>query len=90
MQGAFDVYRKCVEALEGNHTYKVKCLCEPQFGKRGLYPAFNKSVYDMFNFVAYADGGNDLIGISDKIGVPPAELIYLASRLVDENLLERV
>lgn len=90
--GAFEVYRKCIKTLEVNCTYRVTCLCEPQLGKRGLYPTISqKGNYDaveaMMNLIAYADGKNDLIAISDIIGIPALELAGIALMLKDNGLL---
>ena len=34
LQGAYEVYHDIIEALEHNVCYRVKCICEPQLGKR--------------------------------------------------------
>ena len=65
LEGSFELYSKILLALENNHKYKGKCACEPQLGKRGLYPTLSMAgsafaVRDMMNFIAYADGENDL------------------------------
>lgn len=93
LQGALDVYRKCLRGLEYNRKYRVSCLCEPQLGKRGLYPTTSykgsaDSVRDMMNFIAYADGKTDLIDISDVIHAPLDELIPLVDKLTEVGLLE--
>lgn len=93
--GGFDVYRKCIDALEANEKYKVSVLCEPQLGKRGLYPEVSrKGVYNevkiILDFIAYADGNNDLIDISDIIGVPTDKLIEIAGKLYNEKLINIV
>ena len=90
--GSFEIYQKCIEALEGNYVYQINCLGEPQLGRRGLYPAISQKgqyneVEAMMNFIAYADGQNDLIAISDRIGVPVAELITIAKKLTEAGLL---
>lgn len=95
LQGAFEVYQNCIEALEANKVYQVQCYCEPQLGKRGLYPTISqKGSYDevtaMVDFIAYADGRNDLIAISDIIGVPVRELLPVAEKLTDAGLLREV
>ena len=36
--GAYEVYQQCILSLENNYSYKINVLCEPQLGKRGLYP----------------------------------------------------
>jgi aminopeptidase-like protein len=41
----------------------------------------------MTHFIAYADGTNDLISISEIINVPTPELIEIKDRLISSNLL---
>ncbi len=95
LQGAYEVYCEMIEALEHNYIYKSTCLCEPQFGKRGLYPTVSqKGSYDdvkgMMNFMAYADGTNDLIEISDRIQVPVKKIIPIAKKMLENQLIECV
>lgn len=95
LYGAYDVYRDMIEALEYNHRYQVQCVCEPQLGKRGLYPTVSqKGSYDavksMTNFIAYADGRNDLIEISDIIGVSVNDLIPMVEKLERAALVKAV
>jgi len=82
-------------ALEMNGFYRVNCLCEPQLGKRGLYPTESrKGIYHevkkLTNLIAYADGERDLIEISTKIGVPLVELIPIVEKLVAAGLLDKL
>lgn len=93
LQGAYEAMLKVIDTLENNNYYRVLCKCEPQLGKRGLYPTISqKGTYNevsaMCDFIAYADGNNDLIGISDIIGVPTTELIAIKDKLIANNLLE--
>lgn len=95
LQGSLDVMKQVILALEYNHYYRVTCLCEPQLGKRGLYPTESrKGIYEevkkLTNLIAYADGGTDLIGISSRIGVPVEELIPHVDKLCEAGLLEIV
>lgn len=95
LEGSFEVMKQVLHALEYNHYYHVTCLCEPQLGKRGLYPAESrKGIYEevkkMTNLIAYADGTEDLIGISTRIGVPVEDLIPIVDRLCQAGLLERI
>ena len=69
LQGSFDVMKKIIYILENNKKYKTLVLCEPQLGKRGLYPTLstpqNKSLTeDMMNLIAYSDGNHSLLDIA--------------------------
>ncbi len=93
LQGAYEVYKECITALEYNENYRIRCLCEPQLGKRGLYPTISqKGSYDgikaMTDFIAYADGKNDLIDISNLIGVSVKNLLPIVKRLQEVGLVE--
>lgn len=95
LQGAFEVYQECIVALENNFKYKINVLCEPQLGKRGLYPTMSQkgsyaAVKAMTDFIAYADGTNDLIDISNIIGVPVNELISIVDKLQKNQLIDKV
>ena len=92
LAGSYQVMRQVLNALEYNGYYKVTCLCEPQLGKRGLYPTESrKGIYaevkKITNLIAYSDGKRDLIEISDKIHVPVEEMIPTLEKLLENGLL---
>lgn len=75
LMGGYEVLKKCLECLEANKKYQVTVLCEPQLGKRGLYPTIStksgaSGVRDMMNLLTYCDGSNDLILIAEMINKP--------------------
>jgi len=91
-QGSYEVMTQVVQVIEHNERYKINVLCEPQLGKRGLYPTISqKGSYDavkaMTDLIAYADGKNDLIDISNTIKVEAAALITIVETLLEHNLL---
>ncbi len=95
LQGGYELIKKCINVIENNRTYRVISLGEPQLGKRGLYPNLstknsNVSVKTMMDFIAYADGTNDLIDISNIIGKPVMDIVPIAERLLEAKLLEEV
>lgn len=95
LQGGYELVKNCIEVIEINRTYKVITLGEPQLGKRGLYPNVSSkksgaSVKTMMDFIAYSDGTNDLIDISNIIGKPVVEIASIATNLLDTGLLEEV
>jgi len=92
LQGAYEVLQKCVECIEANERMKVTVLCEPQLGKRGLYPTLSTKqsgakVRNMMNLIAYSDGTRTLLEIAEKIGVPMWNLIPIAEKLISQGLL---
>ena len=63
-------YQDCEE---NNYVYKTNILCEPQLGKRGLYPTTSNKetheiVADQMNFLAYCDGSLDLVDFCSSLG----------------------
>jgi aminopeptidase-like protein len=93
LEGSLAVYKRAIEIIEANRTYKVTTLGEPQLGKRGLYPTESTKatwakVQDILNLIAYADGTNDLIAISDIIGVDVMSCAKIAETLREHGLLE--
>ncbi|MCC8154757.1 MAG: DUF4910 domain-containing protein [Tannerellaceae bacterium] len=93
LQGTLSLMKKIILALEHNRKYKITCFCEPQLGKRGLYPTVSRkgssnSVRALTNFIAYADGRNDLIDISNMIAEPIDDLIPIVKNLMKAGLIE--
>lgn len=93
LEGSLELLKTIVNTIENNQVFQTKCLCEPQLGKRGLYPVMSKkgsvnAVRDLMNFIAYADGTNDLIDISNLINCPVSHLLKLAGPLLKEDLIE--
>ena len=92
LEGAYDAIRKCIELLEHNHVYRATTLCEPQLGKRGLYPTLSTrgsglGVRAMTNMLAYSDGTRDLVDIASLTGISGEEAVETAKRLVAAELL---
>ncbi len=92
LQGSINVMKKCIVALENNEKYKMTCLCEPQLGKRGLYPTVSRKgqydeIYKLVNMISYFNGKNDLIDVSDIIKVPIEEMLENIQKLKDAGLI---
>ena len=95
LQGGYDYVKKCIEVVEHNKTYRVTCHAEPQLGKRGLYPNLSTKntsavVETMMDFIAYADGTNDLLEISHIISKPVWDILPIVEKLSAAGLLEEV
>ena len=95
LQGSFNIMRQVIECLEYNKIYMTKLPCEPQLGKRGMYPNVSQKgtygdVEDIINFIGYADGKTDLVEISDSINVPMERLILIAEKALETDLIVEV
>ncbi len=93
--GALKVLKSCLTALEWNQTYRVAQPCEPQLGKRGLYPTISTkasgiSVRQMMDVLAYSDGRNDLLRISEIIGVPLLDVARIIRPLIEAGVVVEV
>lgn len=94
-QGTWEVLTQLIQCLEANARYKMTVLGEPQLGKRGLYPTVSQKgsygdIKPMMDFIAYADGRNDLFGIADRIQVSPYELLSIIDKLEKNGLIKKV
>ena len=92
--GSLDVMIKCINLLEANNKYTVTCLCEAQLGKRGLMPTMSsKETYQdtlaLKDVLAYADGTNDVIELSNIIEQPAERVIKVCGQLYDAGLLKK-
>ena len=88
------LYLKCVDIFEKNRFYpKVKVFCEPQLGKRGLYPTISTKesgniVRNMMNFISYCDGSNSILEISEICGIDFEESFGYYTKMKENGLME--
>ena len=92
LQGGFDALSKTIAAIEFNPRPRVTVLCEPQLGKRGLYPTLstkqsNHSVKAMMDLIAYSDGTMTLLEIAETIGEPVWEIASIFIVLYGQGLV---
>lgn len=95
LRGTFELYKKIITAIENNAKYKINTPCEPQLGKRGLYPTLStkqsgKQVRNLMNVITYLDGTNDIFDISEITKVSVDEVIEHIQKLKSAGLLEEV
>jgi aminopeptidase-like protein len=95
LEGGFNVLKKTIEILESNDYYLSLVICEPQLGKRGLYPNIStkdthKNTLTMMNLIAYADGTIDLIDLANKIDENITILLPIIETLIKSDLLKKL
>lgn len=97
LAGSLEVYAKVIELLESSQYYQsLSPYGEPQLGKRGLYAAIGGLRNDIDHTVAMlwilnsADSHQSLYTISQKSGIPYADLVEVAQTLLEHDLIQPV
>lgn len=90
--GGFNALKHCLICLENNATLRTTICCEPQLGKRGLYPNLSikgsgMQVRTMMNIIAYCDGTRDLLEVADTIKLPMWEILETVEKLKQCQIL---
>ena len=90
--GGYSMLKACLEILEANRTYRATVPCEPQMGRRGLYPTISQkgsadSVRSMMNVLALSDGSMDLIDLASAVELDVLGCARIAEKLEREGLL---
>ena len=93
LDGGYWALRRAIEAVEKNKKYHVTIFCEPQMGKRGLYPTLStkksgEEVRLMMDLISLCDGKTFLLEVAESLNTPIWELYELIETLVSHNLLE--
>ncbi len=94
LDGGYWAIRRALEAIEKNKYYKTTVLCEPQMGKRGLYPTLStKDLLDQeiklfLDLVSLCDGKKSLLEIAEILNVPIWSLYDKMSILEQKNLIK--
>ena len=91
--GGYVAIRKSIEILENDCILKTTVLCEPQLGKRGMYPLLRREkltsqIKSMKNLISFCDGSNSLLEIADLIDESFEEIYPIATKLIDTGIIE--
>jgi len=93
LDGSFEVMKSIVDAFEMGLFPKYIVKCEPQLSKRGLYPSTSKkgiynSIDTRMDFLAYADGCDNIFEIAIKINKKLKDLIKEGYILKSNELMK--
>ena len=95
LEGGFTMVSSLIQAAERNRTYVASSPCEPQLGKRGLYPTLgggkvSASVDVLLNVLSYCDGETDLLTLSEICGLSIFDVADAADTLEKHGLISEV
>ena len=93
LNGSFELFKKIIATIENNKIYTNKVLCEPQMGKRGLYPTISTKksgleVRDLMNVLAYIDGTNDLIDLCNITNTSAETCTEIINKLLNGGVIQ--
>lgn len=93
LEGGYYAVKNILECIENDCVPRLNVLCEPQLGKRGLYPTLSTiestmQVKTMMNLLAYSDGKLSLLEIAEIINVPMMELLPLVRNLYEHGIVD--
>jgi len=96
MEESVRMYMEIIKVIENNFTYiNLMPECEPQLGKRDLYPTIGSSknteeiISAMMWVLNLSDGTNDLISIAERSKLPFDILNQSAIKLEEKGLLKK-
>jgi aminopeptidase-like protein len=92
LAGGYIALKNAIEVLEENYYPKVNVFCEPQLGKRGLYPSLStkssgNEVRLMMDLLTWSDGSKSMLEIADICDIPIWKLYPIVKKLFDQKLL---
>jgi aminopeptidase-like protein len=94
LSGGLEMMINTVEILESNEYWKINTLCEPQMGKRGLYPTTSikssgLSVRDQMNVISHLDGTLDILEVADRCKIPYQRVKEIVDQLISADLVTK-
>lgn len=92
LAGGYEALRQCLYVVENNTIPRATVLCEPQLGKRDMYPATSvrgsaNSSRLFRDILTYADGEHDLLSIAQLLSQPFPSVCVAAETLRNVDLI---
>jgi aminopeptidase-like protein len=93
LMGALDVHIDCIKTIEANRIYVSTTICEPNLGRRDLYPTTSTLIKkpfsrDLINLMIYLDGNRTLLEVAIILNKPIDYILSLIGTLCDHGLIE--
>ena len=93
LDGGYWMFRRALELIERNKIYVNSILCEPNMGKRGLYPTLSTKRQDkrtsiLMDFLSLCDGDTLLVDAANLMNVPAWDLYPIVDELLAHKLIK--
>jgi aminopeptidase-like protein len=94
LQETYDYYRRVMRILESQRYPRVNTLCEPQLGKRELYPDISikgsaDAVRPLTDVISELDGLQSMQRIAERTGLELSTVQELCDLLVEKGLVSQ-
>jgi len=94
LQETYDYYRRVMRILESQRYPRVNTLCEPQLGKRELYPGISikgsaDAVRPLTDVISELDGLQSMQRIAERTGLELSTVQELCDLLVEKGLVSQ-
>jgi aminopeptidase-like protein len=92
LMGGFKIAKKTIEIFQKKIIPFNKILCEPQLGKRNLYPKLSSNKIDLksrryLDFLQYADGKSSIEKIADHIKIKYKDVFDIHKILTKNKII---
>ena len=92
LMGGFKIAKKTIEIFQKKIIPFNKILCEPQLGKRNLYPKLSSNKIDLksrryLDFLQYADGKSSIEKIADLIKIKHKDVFDIHKILTRNKII---
>ncbi|GLX77643.1 aminopeptidase [Thalassotalea insulae] len=94
LHGGYNTIKHAILAIEINEKYVTSILCEPQMGRRDLYPttstkSLDLEVKNMMDTITYCDGEADLLEIADQLNLPIWDVDQICQTLLSHHIIKK-
>ncbi len=93
LKGSLNILKKIIYELEKSVFPIAKYKCEPQLGKKGLYPSLskkntiNQNIRLIQYFLSYSDGQNSILDIAKKCETSLTKILKIEKILKKKKLI---
>lgn len=89
---SYNFVKSCINILQSEAKPMLLTTCEPQMSKRNLYPSLStkkskQQTFEMMNFLAYCNGENNLMEISDYTKINIKKIRKIVNLLLKKKLI---
>ncbi len=93
LDGALSLLKASIFTMENDRNFLTRFPCEPQLGKRGLYPnvstkTSSQEVRNLMNFISNCDGKTSLLQISNETNIDFVTLAKMADKLMEKEVID--